>query len=183
MSLPDSPCPLYFSISVLKAEITHYWSYTLLQVSMDYFVSLHYHSFKLLQILSELNASYSTILADVDSHGTKFPRCHTFWLVSLLQVILSIRGSVMCRLWRQNCHFWDPCDIRDLPELHLILISEIFTLRPSQKWGLFLFTQVSVLPMFFLYKCWKQKTLTNISGHCMMYEISSGTGDTWKGTF
>lgn len=184
MSLPDSPHPLHFSVSVAQSR-----NYTSLELHTPasicglFCVSLNSHSLKLLQVLSELNWWHSTILAHVDSQGTQFPRCCAVWLVSLLQVILSIGGSVMCRLWRQTCHLWDSWDIRDLPGLHPVQVSEIFTLYPPQKWDLFLFSQVSVLPMFFLYECWRQKTLTIISGHCIMCEISSGTGDTWKGTF
>lgn len=131
-SLPGSPCPLHFSISVVQSR-----NYRLLELhtpaSLYGLFCVSLHSLKLLQVLSELNMSHSTILVHVDSQGTKFPRCHTVWLVSLLQVILSIRWSVMCRLWRQNCHPWDSCDIRDHPGFHLIQVISDFHTLPSPE--------------------------------------------------
>lgn len=186
-SLPDPLCPLHFPIRVLlKGEITHYWSYALLQASRDYlfYVSLSQLQVQLLQFLNDPNWSHSTVLAPGDRQGTKFPRCQAVWLAAFLWVIFPIRGFIMCWLWRQICHFCDSSDIRDLPGLHLVRASELFTL-PSPAMGLAPLNGglSSFLTMFFLYKRWKQKTLKIIAGHCVMCEISSGSGEDWKDTF
>lgn len=81
--LPGSPCPLRFSISVAQSR-----NYTLLVLHIPtnlyglFCVSLHYHSLKFLQALSELKVCHSTILAQVNSQGTKFPKLSGLFLFS-----------------------------------------------------------------------------------------------------
>lgn len=142
MSPPGSPCPLHFSISVGQSR-----NYRLLVLHIPaniyglFCVSLHYHSLKFLQILSELKVCHSTILAQVNSQGTKFPKLSGLFLFSRSSFSsegLSCAGcgdrTTLPRL------LWH----RDLPGLSLTHVSVIFTFCPPQKWDLFLWRWVLV---------------------------------------